>query len=82
MLPHGHDYDDCAVGDGEGLLSEFVSRVSRQHERVTLTVHGRPSAVLLSAHRGTYRILYRVDDHRHTVPVLEVRHRRDVYRPH
>lgn len=29
-------------------LSEFVSRVSGQHERVTLTVHGRPSAVLLS----------------------------------
>lgn len=29
-------------------LPEFVSRVSGQHERVTLTVHGRPSAVLLS----------------------------------
>lgn len=26
-------------------LSEFVSQVSGQHERVTLTVHGRPSAV-------------------------------------
>lgn len=29
-------------------LSELVSRVSRQHERVTVTVHGRPSAVLLA----------------------------------
>jgi antitoxin YefM len=29
-------------------LSEFVHRVNGQHERVTLTVHGRPSAVLLS----------------------------------
>lgn len=29
-------------------LSDFVSRVSGQHERVTVTVHGRPSAVLLS----------------------------------
>lgn len=29
-------------------LSELVSRVSRQHERVTVTVHGRPSAVLIS----------------------------------
>jgi len=29
-------------------LSELVSRVSGQHERVTVTVHGRPSAVLLS----------------------------------
>jgi prevent-host-death family protein len=29
-------------------LSELVSRVSSQHERVTVTVHGRPSAVLLA----------------------------------
>jgi len=29
-------------------LSELVGRVSRQHERVTVTVHGRPSAVLLA----------------------------------
>ncbi|CAN5622427.1 type II toxin-antitoxin system Phd/YefM family antitoxin [soil metagenome] len=29
-------------------LSEIVGRVSKQHERVTVTVHGRPSAVLLS----------------------------------
>lgn len=29
-------------------LSELVGRVHGQHERVTVTVHGRPSAVLLS----------------------------------
>jgi antitoxin YefM len=29
-------------------LSELVSRVATQHERVTVTVHGRPSAVLLA----------------------------------
>jgi prevent-host-death family protein len=29
-------------------LSELVGRVSEQHERVTVTVHGRPSAVLLA----------------------------------
>ena len=29
-------------------LSELVGRVSSQHDRVTVTVHGRPSAVLLS----------------------------------
>jgi antitoxin YefM len=29
-------------------LSELVSRVGGQHERVTVTVHGRPSAVLLA----------------------------------
>lgn len=29
-------------------LSELVGRVSSQHERLTVTVHGRPSAVLLA----------------------------------
>ncbi|MEX1005146.1 MAG: type II toxin-antitoxin system RelE/ParE family toxin [Acidimicrobiia bacterium] len=34
-----------------------------------------------SAWRGTYRILYRIDDDRHEVIVLRVGHRGDVYRP-
>jgi antitoxin YefM len=29
-------------------LSQLVSRVNAHHDRVTVTVHGRPSAVLLS----------------------------------
>jgi prevent-host-death family protein len=29
-------------------LSELIGRVTNQHERVTVTVHGRPSAVLLA----------------------------------
>ena len=29
-------------------LSEFVQRVGTQHERITVTVHGRPAAVLMS----------------------------------
>lgn len=29
-------------------LSELVSRVSAHHERVTVTVHGKPSAVLIA----------------------------------
>jgi len=29
-------------------LSELSGRVGKQHERVTVTVHGRPSAVLLA----------------------------------
>ena len=29
-------------------LYELVGRVNTQHDRVTVTVHGRPSAVLLS----------------------------------
>ena len=37
-----------SLADAKAHLSELVSRVDRQHERVTVTVHGRPSAVLLS----------------------------------
>lgn len=34
-----------------------------------------------AARRGTYRVLYRVNDAAHEVVVLRVDHRRDVYRP-
>lgn len=34
----------------------------------------------LSARRGTYRIIYRVDDRAMVVTVVDVAHRRDVYR--
>ena len=36
------------LADAKAHLSEVVSRVSKHHERVTVTVHGQPSAVLLS----------------------------------
>lgn len=36
---------------------------------------------LWSARRGTYRVLYRIDDARREVVVLRVAHRRDAYRP-
>lgn len=35
---------------------------------------------LHAARRGTFRILYRIDDERREVVVLDVRHRRDAYR--
>jgi mRNA interferase RelE/StbE len=33
-----------------------------------------------SARRGTYRIMYRIDDKNRVVTVVDVDHRRDVYR--
>ena len=33
-----------------------------------------------SARRGTYRVIYRIDDEHHTVSVVDVAHRRDAYR--
>jgi len=33
-----------------------------------------------AARRGTYRVLYRIDDSRRVVTVIRIDHRRDVYR--
>jgi mRNA interferase RelE/StbE len=33
-----------------------------------------------SARRGTYRVIYRIDDEHRSVTVLDVAHRRDAYR--
>jgi antitoxin YefM len=37
-----------SLAEVKAHLSELVGRVSSQHERLTVTVHGRPSAVLLA----------------------------------
>lgn len=34
-----------------------------------------------AARRGTYRVLYRINDALHEVVVLRIEHRRDAYRP-
>ncbi|MGI8722242.1 MAG: type II toxin-antitoxin system Phd/YefM family antitoxin [Geodermatophilaceae bacterium] len=36
------------LADVKAHLSELVARVNSQHERVTVTVHGKPSAVLVA----------------------------------
>jgi prevent-host-death family protein len=36
------------LGEAKAHLSELVGRAHDHHERITLTVHGRPSAVLLA----------------------------------
>jgi mRNA interferase RelE/StbE len=41
-----------------------------------------PLADRHSARRGTYRVIYRIDENDRTVTVLDVAHRRDAYRPH
>lgn len=37
-----------SLAEAKAHLSEVVSRVGAQHERVLVTVHGAPSAVLIS----------------------------------
>ena len=37
-----------SLAETKAHLSELVTRVGDQHERITVTVHGRPVAVLLA----------------------------------
>ena len=37
------------LGEARDRLSEYVADVERTHERVTITRHGHPAAVLISA---------------------------------
>ena len=40
--------ETLSLAQAKAHLSELVGRVDREHERVTVTVHGRPSAILMS----------------------------------
>lgn len=37
-----------SIAEASAHLSELVARVGAEHERVTVTVHGRPTAVILA----------------------------------
>lgn len=41
---------------------------------------GRELAGMFAARRGEYRVVYEIDDEAKTVTVLDVDHRRDIYR--
>jgi mRNA interferase RelE/StbE len=55
-----------------GALIENPKRVGRELRNELAGIH--------SARRGTYRVLYRIDDVAHEVTVLRVDHRSDIYR--
>jgi mRNA interferase RelE/StbE len=54
-----------------GLLMEQPHRVGKQLLP--------PPDDRLSARRGTYRVIYRIDDEAHVVTVVDIGHRRGVY---
>ncbi len=56
-----------------GPLVEEPHRVGTPLRRELLGLH--------SARRGTFRVLYRIDDDGRVVTVVRVEHRADVYRP-
>jgi mRNA interferase RelE/StbE len=56
-----------------GAVVENPHRVGKQLRGDLAGIH--------SARRGTYRVLYRINEVQREVVVLRIEHRRDVYRP-
>lgn len=59
---------------------EFVTGGLIQNPRRVGKELRDPLVGVYSARRGTYRILYRINEDAHEVVVLRIDHRRDVYR--
>jgi mRNA interferase RelE/StbE len=64
-----------AVAAYEFMVGPLVRQPYRVGKRLL-----PPLADRFSVRRGTYRIIYRIDDATRTVTVVDVDHRRDVYR--
>ncbi len=56
-----------------GTLVSNPRRVGKQLRGELAGIH--------SARRGTYRVLYRINDDRHEIIVLRIDHRSEAYRP-
>jgi mRNA interferase RelE/StbE len=56
-----------------GPLAEYPSRVGTE-------LRGGQFAGLRSARRGSYRIIYKVDDEQDRIDIVHIDHRGDVYR--
>ncbi len=61
-----------------GVLRTDPGRQPSSRGQTTLRISGR----LPRVRRGTYRIVYRINDHARTVSILDIDHRANVYRPH
>ena len=68
---HDHDYVTACQ-----ILADAVSP-----HRVGKPLFG-PLADCHGARRGTYRIVYRIDEDNPAVHVLDIDHRTEIYRPH
>ena len=63
-----------------GAVLETLTAIASNPRRL-----GKPLRFELEGHwsarRGPYRIVYRIDDEAHTISVVAVAHRADIYRP-
>lgn len=61
------------------VIDFVTTALVREPRRVGKPLRGELSGIW-SARRGTYRVLYRIQDERHEVVILRIDHRRDAYR--
>ncbi|MPZ87449.1 MAG: type II toxin-antitoxin system RelE/ParE family toxin [Nitriliruptorales bacterium] len=63
------------------VLEFCAAALAANPHRVGKPLFG-PLAGCHGARRGTYRVVYRIEEETRTVHVLDIDHRADVYRPH
>jgi mRNA interferase RelE/StbE len=68
--------EKVAVAVIEFLYGSLAASPRRVGKPLKLGLEG-----LHSAHRGDYRVIYRIDDDRRRVDVMAIEHRFDIYRP-
>ncbi len=73
--PTDHLPEAVAAAAYEFIVGPLLENPHRVGKRLRPPLDDRRSA-----RRGTYRVVYRIDDETHTVTVLDVAHRRDAYR--
>jgi mRNA-degrading endonuclease RelE of RelBE toxin-antitoxin system len=79
MAPARRQFDRLPITVAAAVLETLdaiADNPRRLGKRLALEHEGR-----WSAKRGPYRIIYEVLDDEHTVRVVAIGHRRDVYRP-
>jgi len=80
MAPARRQFDRLPITVAAAVLETLdaiAANPRRLGKRLAFEHEGR-----WSARRGPYRIIYEVLDDEHTVRVVAIGHRRDVYRPH
>lgn len=70
-----HLPEAVAFAAHEFIIGPLLENPQRVGKRLRAPLDDRHSA-----RRGTYRVIYRIDEDGHTVTVVDIAHRRDAYR--
>lgn len=70
-----HLPETVAFAAHEFIVGPLLDNPQRVGKRLRAPLDDRHSA-----RRGTYRVIYRIDDKQRTVTVVDIAHRRDAYR--